>query len=396
MDDDERPMMGLGMHPAQVVDPKLAAGRGAEFSAGALEDVGPLDDSVPVHYYPEGEAAAAASTAVAIDASNKGFQMLQKMGWKGKGLGRKEDGLIEPVKAGVEAGVRLGLGKQQEDDKYTAADSVERRRLEVEIQADEDPDRKRRREAQAEREELIKQDVTQIMKTFYCQVCSKQYSTAMELEEHLSSYDHHHKKRLAEARAMELERTRDDRQRKEQRRQQREQQRLEEQIRKAQAAATKQQPAPAPPPQPPLPPAATAAGFGYGSSGSASGGWANPPLPPAETAPLPPPLPPPDDLPPAPQQQQVTAGVGMSFGLKVPAGATGAGRGGGRVAGRMPGGRLAGAPLAGLKRPAAGMSAAGAGGSGGLGFMQPGGLGLEKPAKVSAAFAESSSDEEGA
>jgi hypothetical protein len=36
MDDDERPMLGLGMHPSQVVDPKLAAGRGAEFSAGAL------------------------------------------------------------------------------------------------------------------------------------------------------------------------------------------------------------------------------------------------------------------------------------------------------------------------------------------------------------------------
>jgi hypothetical protein len=59
------------------------------------EDVGPLDDSVPVHYYPEGEAAEAASAAVAIGASNKGFQLLQKMGWKGKGLGRKEDG--EPL-----------------------------------------------------------------------------------------------------------------------------------------------------------------------------------------------------------------------------------------------------------------------------------------------------------
>jgi hypothetical protein len=56
------------------------------------EDVGPLDDSVPVHYYPEGEAAEAASAAVAIGSSNKGFQLLQKMGWKGKGLGRKEDG----------------------------------------------------------------------------------------------------------------------------------------------------------------------------------------------------------------------------------------------------------------------------------------------------------------
>lgn len=150
MDDDERPMgLGLGMNPAQVVDPKLAAGRGADFSAGALDDVGPLDDSVPVHYYPEGEAAEAASAAVAIDASNKGFQLLQKMGWKGRGLGRKEDGLVEPVKAGVEAGVRLGLGKQQEDDKYTAAENIERKRLEVEIQADEDPERRKRREVGA-------------------------------------------------------------------------------------------------------------------------------------------------------------------------------------------------------------------------------------------------------
>lgn len=33
-----------------------------------------------------------ASPAEAIPQSNKGFQMLQKMGWKGDGLGSKEDG----------------------------------------------------------------------------------------------------------------------------------------------------------------------------------------------------------------------------------------------------------------------------------------------------------------
>eukprot|EP00878_Enallax_costatus_P016026 GHUV01016802.1.p1 GENE.GHUV01016802.1~~GHUV01016802.1.p1 ORF type:complete len:165 (+),score=54.15 GHUV01016802.1:528-1022(+) len=128
-----------------VIDPRLAAPRGAAYSAGALNDEGHLDD-VPVHYYPEGEHAEAASTATAIDASNKGFQLLQKMGWKGKGLGKKEDGTAEPVQAGVEAGVRLGLGKQQEDDKYTDAESITRKKLEVEIQADEDPERMKRRE----------------------------------------------------------------------------------------------------------------------------------------------------------------------------------------------------------------------------------------------------------
>lgn len=35
---------------------------------------------------------AMASTDTAIPDSNKGFQMLQKMGWKGTGLGRNENG----------------------------------------------------------------------------------------------------------------------------------------------------------------------------------------------------------------------------------------------------------------------------------------------------------------
>jgi hypothetical protein len=61
-------------------------------------------------------------------------------------LVRLPAGLVEPVKAGVEAGVRLGLGKQQEDDKFTAAENIERKKLEVEIQADEDPERRKRRE----------------------------------------------------------------------------------------------------------------------------------------------------------------------------------------------------------------------------------------------------------
>lgn len=34
----------------------------------------------------------AASTAEAIPETNRGFQMLQRMGWKGQGLGSKEDG----------------------------------------------------------------------------------------------------------------------------------------------------------------------------------------------------------------------------------------------------------------------------------------------------------------
>lgn len=34
------------------------------------------------------------------------------------------------------------------------------------------------------------------------QICHKQYKQASEMEAHLSSYDHHHRKRLAETKAM--------------------------------------------------------------------------------------------------------------------------------------------------------------------------------------------------
>jgi hypothetical protein len=49
----------------------------------------------------------------------------------------------------VDAGVRLGLGKQEEDDKYTSAENVTRKKLESEIQAEEDPERTKRREVGA-------------------------------------------------------------------------------------------------------------------------------------------------------------------------------------------------------------------------------------------------------
>ena len=55
-------------------------------------------------------------------------------------------GIQEPVGGGTEAGVRLGLGKQEEDKFYTAADNIQRKRLETEIQATEDETRSALRE----------------------------------------------------------------------------------------------------------------------------------------------------------------------------------------------------------------------------------------------------------
>lgn len=46
----------------------------------------------------------------------------------------------------MEPGLRLGLGKAEEDSYYTAAENIVRKRLEVEVQAEEDEERTRRRE----------------------------------------------------------------------------------------------------------------------------------------------------------------------------------------------------------------------------------------------------------
>lgn len=53
-----------------------------------------------------------------------------------------------PVKPYQEGGenTRMGLGKIEQDEEYTSADRVSRKRLEVEIQADEDVERVKRRE----------------------------------------------------------------------------------------------------------------------------------------------------------------------------------------------------------------------------------------------------------
>lgn len=215
-------------------------------------------------------------------------------------------GIVEPVKAGVDAGVRLGLGKQEQDDEYTNPENVQRKKLEVEIQANEDPERAKKRELQAEREQKIKEEVSMIKKTFYCEACHKQYNTAMEMDTHLSSYDHHHKKRLQESKAMLAGRSRSDRQKKEQKQREKELARLNAQIAKAQAARQPPNNFHTPPP-PPLPDATPLELPGQPPVPA----YAPPPPPPLECVPPPPPPPQPADS---------TGAIGMAFKLNKLAG----------------------------------------------------------------------------
>ncbi|KAL5700580.1 hypothetical protein ACHQM5_026007 [Ranunculus cassubicifolius] len=160
-----------------------------------------------------------ASLDTQLTSSNVGFRLLQKMGWKGKGLGKDEQGMVEPIKAGMRD-PKLGIGKQEQDDYYTAEENIQRKKLDVELEETEEHAKKR--EVIAEREQKIQTEVKEIRKVFYCDLCSKQYKLAMEFEVHLSSYDHNHRKRFKEMKDMHGSSSRDDRQKREQLRQEKE------------------------------------------------------------------------------------------------------------------------------------------------------------------------------
>ncbi|CAO2836845.1 unnamed protein product [Amaranthus hypochondriacus] len=153
-----------------------------------------------------------------LSSSNIGFKLLQKMGWKGKGLGKDEQGIIEPIKSGMRD-PKLGIGKQEEDDYFTAEENIQRRKLDIEVEETEEVARKR--EVIAEREQKIQTEVKEIHKVFFCDLCNKQYKLAMEFEAHLSSYDHNHRKRFKEMREMHGS-NRDDRLKRELQRQEKE------------------------------------------------------------------------------------------------------------------------------------------------------------------------------
>ncbi|CAN0897306.1 G patch domain-containing protein 8 [Linum grandiflorum] len=187
-----------------------------------------------------------ASLETKLTSSNVGFRLLQKMGWKGKGLGKDEQGIVEPIKSGIRD-AKLGLGKQEEDDYFTAEENIQRKKLDIEVEETEENVKKREvcvikhklrfcllsvpqsngrvqriRYIIAEREQKIQTEVQEIRKVFYCDLCKKQYKLAMEFEVHLSSYDHNHRKRFKEMKEMHGSSSRDDRQKRELQRQERE------------------------------------------------------------------------------------------------------------------------------------------------------------------------------
>eukprot|EP00128_Syssomonas_multiformis_P003969 Colp12_sorted_trinity150504_noHs@20328 len=120
------------------------------------------------------------------------------MGWKaGSGLGAKGQGRIEPVPLDVDQiGSLAGVGRLQEEHEWVEKATEGRRLLETEMEYS--AERAARQQAETEKRETIEKELREVNKVFLCETCNKQYTTVGQYQNHLSSYDHHHKKRLKE------------------------------------------------------------------------------------------------------------------------------------------------------------------------------------------------------
>mmetsp|Transcript_24848 Transcript_24848/g.36652 ORF Transcript_24848/g.36652 Transcript_24848/m.36652 type:complete len:243 (-) Transcript_24848:344-1072(-) len=158
-----------------------------------------MDDTTP-----SASTVTPASVDTAIDSSNVGFKMLQKYGWNKKaGLGKEGKGITAPISVKASDN-SIGLGKQEEYDKAVAEVAKERRKMEVEIEQTEE--RLQRKAEVAVKEQQLENEIKTMHREFYCEICDKQYKNVSEMASHLSSYDHHHKKRFKEMKQAEKRR----------------------------------------------------------------------------------------------------------------------------------------------------------------------------------------------
>ncbi|KAJ3043670.1 hypothetical protein HDV00_004443 [Rhizophlyctis rosea] len=133
---------------------------------------------------------------------NIGYKLLTKMGWsKGRGLGREGGGRVVPIPI-VFKDDSLGVGKSEELDTYHVESTAKRKALDSERLLEETDEQRMDRETKVARVEAIKDEIKTVTAAFYCALCDKQYSKISEYEAHLSSYDHHHRKRFKEMQDM--------------------------------------------------------------------------------------------------------------------------------------------------------------------------------------------------
>ncbi|XP_065882512.1 uncharacterized protein [Dysidea avara] len=129
-----------------------------------------------------------------ISQENTGYKLISKLGWcRGRGLGRKEQGDLDPIPFRPKDD-HMGIGRWQFELENAQDATEKRRQLEIEKQIT--PELAEKYKAHADREEKMAEVITEMRKSFYCELCDKQYTNYMEYDNHLNSYSHAHNQRL--------------------------------------------------------------------------------------------------------------------------------------------------------------------------------------------------------
>ncbi|KAG6891418.1 hypothetical protein C0992_007197 [Termitomyces sp. T32_za158] len=119
-----------------------------------------------------------------IKPSNRGFAMLEKLGWsEGQPLGISGDGKIS------------------QDVRMIETTVSQRRGLDSERQQKETEDQRRAREESVARKSALEDELSSTLKAFYCALCDKQFRNVAQYDEHTNSYAHHHKARFKDMQA---------------------------------------------------------------------------------------------------------------------------------------------------------------------------------------------------
>lgn len=88
----------------------------------------------------------------------------------------------------------MGLGRWTLELEL-AQDATEKRKL-LEAEKEVTPDLIEKYKAQAEKERSMAETLTSMLRSFYCELCDRQYTKYSEYDNHINSYSHHHNQRL--------------------------------------------------------------------------------------------------------------------------------------------------------------------------------------------------------
>lgn len=172
----------------------------------------------------------------------------------------------------------MGVGKAQELNTNHIESTSKRKALDSEKQLEESDIQRIEREYRAEKKLAIEKELQQVKRVFYCELCDKQYKKISEYDQHLQSYDHHHKKRFKDMKETTRNSTinqseREKKLARERKREEKELKRMQEAMQKKMGGTDQQ------PKKPILAVSSTVTGSGGGwantETSNSGGGWTN-------------------------------------------------------------------------------------------------------------------------